>query len=499
MEENIRPRKRTYVIVISAVVVVLLALLAFLYCVMSWRQADRFPEQTYINSIDVSGMTVGRAKRELARSVEQYELTIRERDGKTETITGEEIGLAYVDNGDVDDLFAQYNPYRWFLDNRRTDELVAAADTGFDQEMARAAVEGLTCFTNYVPAQDAFISEVDDGYAVTPEVQGTELQPERAQSAILDAIRAGAAEVDLEAEGLYVVPEIRADDPALNAKVDALNDLLRADITFDFGDDRVVRVNARAIKGLIVENEAGEMELSLEKVTDLVRTKMAYRIDTFGLTHTVTTHNGTTINLKGGDYGWCIARNSTAQKLYDAILEGYQGEMEAEYQYKGKHMGVDDIGGTYVEVSIDQQMMWLYKDYQEVLATPVVTGNISLDRATPYGSVWAIDGKQKDAVLGSLDTVGYEAPVNYWMPFNGNVGIHDADKWRSAYGGDIYLTNGSRGCVNTPLAACEVVFNTVERGTAVVVYNLSDPETDVVSLPGEFAPPPDPDDWDWDD
>ena len=43
--------------------------------------------------------------------------------------------------------------------------------------------------------------------------------------------------------------------------------------------------------------------------------------------------------------------------------------------------------------------------------------------------------KKHDAVLKGE---GYTQPVTYWMPFNGNVGIHDADTWRSEYGGEIY-------------------------------------------------------------
>lgn len=57
------------------------------------------------------------------------------------------------------------------------------------------------------------------------------------------------------------------------------------------------------------------------------------------------------------------------------------------------------------------------------------------------------------------------------MPFNGNEGIHDADGWRTAYGGAIYLTSGSHGCVNTPTAMAKLIYETVDIGTAVVVYD----------------------------
>ena len=38
------------------------------------------------------------------------------------------------------------------------------------------------------------------------------------------------------------------------------------------------------------------------------------------------------------------------------------------------------------------------------------------------GGVWEIDAKMRDYTLVGAD---YRTPVSYWMPFNGNVGIHD--------------------------------------------------------------------------
>ena len=85
------------------------------------------------------------------------------------------------------------------------------------------------------------------------------------------------------------------------------------------------------------------------------------------------------------------------------------------------------------------------------------------------------------------------------MPFNGNVGIHDADGWRSEYGGQIYLTRGSHGCINTPEDQVAKIYDAVEIGTSVIVYNLDDPDTEIVSRPGEYAPVQNDSNWDWDD
>ena len=60
-------------------------------------------------------------------------------------------------------------------------------------------------------------------------------------------------------------------------------------------------------------------------------------------------------------------------------------------------------------------------------------------------------------------------PVQYWMPFFDGQGLHDAT-WRSSFGGNIYQTNGSHGCVNLPPAVAEVIFNNVDTGAPVVLY-----------------------------
>ena len=102
-----------------------------------------------------------------------------------------------------------------------------------------------------------------------------------------------------------------------------------------------------------------------------------------------------------------------------------------------------------MEICITTQTMWCYKDGQLVVETPVVTGNHATGFDTPSGSVWAIDAKKADA-----DLLCFRWRVAFWLPFNGDCGIHDSS-WRgeSEYGGQTYLTNGSHGCVNTPYDA----------------------------------------------
>jgi lipoprotein-anchoring transpeptidase ErfK/SrfK len=101
-----------------------------------------------------------------------------------------------------------------------------------------------------------------------------------------------------------------------------------------------------------------------------------------------------------------------------------------------------------------------------------VSGNVSKNFATPAGT-YPIQYKENDATLVGED---YETPVKYWMPFNKNIGFHDAT-WRKDFGKNIYLTRGSHGCINMPPKAAKKMFEDIRRGVAVVVYELPGTES----------------------
>ena len=57
------------------------------------------------------------------------------------------------------------------------------------------------------------------------------------------------------------------------------------------------------------------------------------------------------------------------------------------------------------------------------------------------------------------------------MPFNGGIGMHDA-YWRSSFGGRIYKTNGSHGCINLPPAVAKTIYENISAGMPVLCYHL---------------------------
>ena len=107
-----------------------------------------------------------------------------------------------------------------------------------------------------------------------------------------------------------------------------------------------------------------------------------------------------------------------------------------------------------------------------VCDTPCVSGNVNNGHGTPTG-VYQILYKDTDTDLKGQQLANgqysYISHVDYWMPFYGGCGFHDAS-WRSSFGGGIYKYDGSHGCINLPPSITPEFFSYVRTGMPVVVF-----------------------------
>ena len=211
-------------------------------------------------------------------------------------------------------------------------------------------------------------------------------------------------------------------------------------------------------------------------------------IDTYGKDREFKTTKRGTITIPEGQgcYGWWIDQQKTCDLIVDLVEKGESAETEpvyyvnpdSAYEYtcnKDWRTADKDYGNTYIEVDLTAQHLFLYKDGVLVTESDFVSGNVAKGHATP-GGAFMLTYKTLNAVLRGPD---YETPVTYWMPFNGDIGMHDLTS-RKAFGGDIYKTRGSHGCINLPYAAAKKIYETIDKGYCVLVYNLPGTESDSV-------------------
>ena len=227
------------------------------------------------------------------------------------------------------------------------------------------------------------------------------------------------------------------------------------------------------------------MTLNRDMAGDYVK-NLASRYNTAYKKRPFKTSYGQTVEVSGF-YGWRINQAAETEELVRILEAGESVVREPVYsQTAASHDGAD-YGGTYAEVNLTAQHLFFYKDGQKILESDFVSGNVSKGHTTPPG-IFALTYKQRDAVLKGE---GYASPVKFWMPFNGGIGFHDAS-WRSSFGGSIYKTGGSHGCVNMPYAAAKELFENVYAGMPVICYELPGTESSRSSTSSGKAPAPTP-------
>ena len=441
------------------------ALLVIAYGIGVFYYSGHFLSGTEINGVDCSGKTVAQAEKSIESQIASYQLVLKEREDKSETISASQINMQYISDGGVQELKDQQNPFLWFLSFVRHQNYTMSANISYDEEALSTAVGSLECFKdeNVVQPTDAHLEVQDGQYVIVEETQGNALDKDKVTEAVKKAIDGGETLLDLDQAGCYIEPSVLSTDENLAKQRDEGNKLLTVTVTIDFSDRQEV-INGDVMKDWLTTDEEGNVDLDQAKVREYVQ-QLQYKYDTFGSSREFKTSSGQTITVSGGDYGWLIAPNDTTAKIIEAIKSGQSQTIEPEYTYTGYCRDTNDIGNTYVEISLEQQHMWFYKDGQLIVSTDVVTGCHNKGWDTHTG-VYAIMYKERDATLVGE---GYNSAVSYWMPFYANVGIHDAS-WRSSFGGSIYINNGSHGCVNTPTDNAAAIYNNIEKGVPVVVY-----------------------------
>ena len=310
-------------------------------------------------------------------------------------------------------------------------------------------------------------------YSIIPEVQGTQLNDEDVrhlvQTAVDEAIGGSKPSADITVQipaEMYIAPDVLSTDADLNLKVNTYNAYDKAVITYVYGDEKETIDWSTISNWVMFEN--GEGYLSEQLIREYVMS-IGQKYNTIYYNRSFNTSLGTTIEFgeNENNYGYLVDEEGEYQQLLADIRANTETEREPVYTYTGiDRSGRDDMR-TYVEVSISMQHAWFYKEHALVIEGDVVTGCVAKKTETQTG-IYPIAYKESPATLiPSNETNG--TPVTYWMPFYDGQGLHDAS-WRQSFGGQIYQTNGSHGCVNMPTYLAETIFNQAPTGTPVVLY-----------------------------
>jgi len=468
-------KKRFHAVSVLAIALILAAGIGGgYYFSQALTYQEAFLPNTTINGIDASKKTVDEVKAAIDEELSGYELKVLGRNGYEEVITKDEIGLHSEFDGSLETLIGEQDPMTWITALHTSAEHEIGTMIVYDEAKLDARMKALACMdpAQMIEPQDAYLSEYQSStksYEIVPAVEGTVLVEENVKKAIEDAVMNLQSEVDLDAATCYTKPTIATDDEELQALAAQLNCYVGAAVNHTFGNTKEVLDGDTIHQWLTINGD--QVTLDESQITAYIRS-LAKKYNTAYGSRKVKTSYGKTVTIAGGPYGWRMNEPKEAAAVLEIIKNGEQQTREPEYLQKAASHGEYDYGDTYVEINLTAQHLFFYKDGKLVVEADFVSGNSAKGWATPAGT-YPLTYKERNATLNGED---YSTPVSYWMPFNGNIGLHDAD-WRASFGGTIYKTNGSHGCVNLPPSAAKIIYENISAGDPILCYHLGDTES----------------------
>lgn len=467
------------------------------------KNYDTFPEKYSLASVDVGGMTAKEAQKAVKEAVKKYQIAVKLDDASFD-MNADELGLEYNDKTDMQMLINAANKDKEpekkveLFKTKNADELESALVDSYitakTQEQSDAAAQSTDTSDT-----DTDADKTQDSTGETQTFDIRTIQPYRATIAYnadtgafvgVDGVAGEAPVYDTATENLKkavkelkekaeltsetgnVEGDVAADSDYVQDALKEANAYLDVTVTCNFnpstgkaatetvGKDQISQWLVVGNDGLSVSLDGESMAnycTELAKNHDVSKTKKGQ----------FKTTTGSVISVNVPASGQTVDGNKLYESIADAINKKQSATVEAVYSEAQEEETGEYVtyGGNYCEVDLTNQMVYVYKNGQQVVSSPCVTGCIAKGHGTPTG-VYSIFSMDKNRYLKGD---GYKSWVNFFVPFNGGIGFHDAS-WRSTFGGNIYLYSGSHGCINMPYAQVQKLFANVSMGEKVIVY-----------------------------
>lgn len=295
-------------------------------------------------------------------------------------------------------------------------------------------------------SKDAYIIKDTDGYKLVQEVYGNYIDKDE----LLNSLSSEAKSIAVE--NYYVKPFITQED-----LLDSFQELDNLSNWFcRYSDGTIIQASADYI-----DYKDGRITVNTDWISKAIKESLK-SYNTVGIERSFITNDGKEISLSSGTWGSSVNTDIEVEILTEAFKNG----ISLDDRIPEFSQNYEDIGNTYIEVSLENQHVWVYKDGFLVMETDCVTGDLSKGHDTPVGIYFISERISGKYLRGD----GYKTWVNKWMRLtNRGHGLHDAT-WRSSFGGNIYTYDGSHGCINLPKKFAYDLYDVTYRGMPVIIY-----------------------------
>ena len=302
------------------------------------------------------------------------------------------------------------------------------------------------------PSVNAYINE--DIKEVVPEVYGSQVDEDNVVTLVNNAIKNNGT---VQLSNARVKPDI--DKGTMQEYLNKYEEINNWSVSYSDPDIKI-----SVPDGVVKISKDGSLDIENYDFIDDMLSGVSKRYNTIGKQHTFINHNGDTIQVSGGTLGDVVDSEKESEELLELFKSGQVQENRVPIYSKK----VNETFDEYIEVSLEEQHVWYWKDGQVIMESDCVSGTKDTSRATPTG-FWYMD----IVMPGKMLHPGGEEKgtwVDRWMRFSPDgCGLHDAT-WRGKFGGNIYTYNGSHGCVNLPKNFAFELYEYAYIGMPVIVY-----------------------------
>ena len=443
-----------------------------------------------VYGVNVSWMTVDDAAAKLEEKFQDTMVNFEE-NGK------EEYGVSLKDAGYSLDESALKEELQRLKDNREPCKILFEEEKNYtvpyqvqwnDAQMKEAfSSANIGSDKERIASTDAYITynESTKRYEIVPSVLGTVIDNAKLQNKTQEQLNNSFKEDLIQSkitvtvdESVYQDAQVTEDQNELNQHLSELNGKLEsyenAEVTYEFGSVTDVLDSETIQSWVQVDDE--KITLDENAMRDYI-SNLSAKYNTQYVPRYFTTSNGNQVVIENNEYGYWIDEDGEYEQLCSDLESGQPVSREPVYKTAGNGRdGDDDLINGYVEVDLTSQHLWFYYQGEKILDSDVVTGQpVGVNKKTGEQEDWStyegsypIAYTEHPSTLSS-DIYGYEVEVQYWMPFVYGQGLHDAS-WRSSFGGNIYQTDGSHGCVNLPPDVAATIYDYIDAGFPIILY-----------------------------
>ncbi|XJS10785.1 L,D-transpeptidase family protein [Aerococcaceae bacterium WGS1372] len=458
--------KKLIISVITALVVIVIA-----YSAGIGYYAEKFQANTNFGNVDISNLTLSEAQAKIEQDIHDKTFTITENGQELGTIQLGELNPELQTEEVLEQTYNSQNPNEWITGYFQTEEHTNALMDNMKLDMnllnRKLSEIGLSNETR-TPATNASIEYSEaQGYYVTEAKSGDQLDLDEVQDLIINGIQNG--ESTIEVNSAYLEPEVTDSDEEISQVMEEIEKAKATEINLEFAGNSVT-IPQEKIEEWIYFDSSNNIVYDEELIYEYLGT-LNEKYSTYANPRQFQSTAEGVVTVEPGTLGWSIDRESETQNILADLQAGESVTREPSIVGTGYNTtDGNDIGDSYIEVSVDLQTMWVYVDGELVIETPIVTGQIGTDTVPGAYAIW---DKEENATLRGYNPrteKDYQQPVSYWMPFDDTgQGIHDAN-WQSNFGGNTYQVSGSLGCINTPPGVMANVFDAAYEGMPVIIH-----------------------------